>query len=543
MKEIFSNIVRKNKCIFVLLTLISLSVTIIGILLPFLNGRFIDYLTLGVEYKTIFDMCIIILALGLANVILYYLSQILNAKIKLNSAFDLKLSIIEHLRKIPITIYKKYNPSYLNNRTEQDINDIVTFVISNYATFFINAVQIVILLAIIFCISRSIAILMLLFFPVYFFIYLGIRKPLYIRNYAAKESQNSYYNVLNEQFTFMEDIKINGNDSFNNEFIKRFYEKYEYDFMNYTRVSGKFLSLDGIVSAIFQVITFLYGGWQTLEGKMSVGELTVICTYFSSSLQIIKYYFELGKSYQNVKTSLNRINEICSIQPEKDGNEVIDAIIKINGLITFEYIKGKNILDNVLINLEQGKIYGVVGENGSGKSTLSKLLIGLLHSNSIYVNDIDISHVNMKLLRLNNLLYIPQSLNYPNRTVEEIYQECKKNIEIETLINNIKRIHLSEEANIIDLLRNNWKHNINEFSGGEKQIISILKCVVKKFDFVILDEPTSNLDFNRATVLTEILNYLKKEGKIVLIITHDSNLENKCDTILYLSKIGERSDL
>ena len=260
-------------------------------------------------------------------------------------------------------------------------------------------------------------------------------------------------------------------------------------------------------------------------------------------MQIIKYYFELGKSYQNVKTSLNRINEIWSIQPEKDGNEVIDEIIKINGLITFEYIKGKNILDNVLINLEQGKIYGVVGENGSGKSTLSKLLIGLLHSNSIYVNDIDVSHVNMKLLRLNNLLYIPQSLNYPNRTVEEIYQECKKNIEIETLINNIKRIHLSEEANIIDLLRNNWKHNINEFSGGEKQIISILKCVVKKFDFVILDEPTSNLDFNRATVLTEILNYLKNEGKIVLIITHDSNLENKCDTILYLPKIGERSDL
>lgn len=543
MKIIFFDIVKKNKFIFVCLTLISLIVTLIGVLLPFLNGKFIDYLTIGVKYKVIFNMCILILGLGLTNVILYYISQILNTKVKLNASFDMKLRIIEHLRKIPITTYQKYNPSYLNQRTEQDINEIVTFIISNYAIAFINAAQIVILLIIIFMINSNIAILMLIFLPVYFFIYFGIRKPLYEKNYAAKESQNSYYNVLNEQFTFMEDIKINGNDYFNNKFVEKSYKRYEYDYMNYTRISGKFLSLDGIVSAIFQVITFLYGGWQTLDGKMSVGELTVICTYFSSSLQIIKYYFEFGKSYQNVKTSLNRLKELWSIECEKDGNKVINSIAKVDGLISFGYSKNKKILDDFVVKLEKGKIYGVVGQNGSGKSTLSKLLIGLLHTNSIHINDIDISNVNMKLLRLNNLLYIPQTLNYPNRTIQEIYQECTDNINIETLINNIKKIHLSRESNIINLLRNNWEHNINKLSGGEKQIISILKTMVKKFDFVILDEPSSNLDSNRATVLTEILEYLKKEEKIILIITHDLNIENKCDIKLHLTKLEERSDI
>ena len=67
--------------------------------------------------------------------------------------------------------------------------------------------------------------------------------------------------------------------------------------------------------------------------------------------------------------------------------------------------------------------------------------------------------------------------------------------------------------------------------------------MVKKFDFVILDEPSSNLDSNRATVLTEILEYLKKEEKIILIITHDLNIENKCDIKLHLTKLEERSDI
>ena len=221
MKGIFTSIVRKNRKKIVFMTLISLFITIIGVVLPYLNGRFIDYLTIGVEYRIILKMCVLILGLGLLNVIFYYINQILNAKIRLRASFDLKLKIIEHLRKISIIQYKKYDPSYLNHRTEQDINDIVTFIITNYATFFINIVQIALLICIIFVISNGIALLMLIFLPIYYLVYSQIKKPLYSRGYAAKEAQNFYYNILNEQFTFMEDIKIGGNYNFNNNYINK----------------------------------------------------------------------------------------------------------------------------------------------------------------------------------------------------------------------------------------------------------------------------------------------------------------------------------
>lgn len=542
MKGIFTSIVRKNRKKIVFMTLISLFITIIGVVLPYLNGRFIDYLTIGVEYRIILKMCVLILGLGLLNVIFYYINQILNAKIRLRASFDLKLKIIEHLRKISIIQYKKYDPSYLNHRTEQDINDIVTFIITNYATFFINIVQIALLICIIFVISNGIALLMLIFLPIYYLVYSQIKKPLYSRGYAAKEAQNFYYNILNEQFTFMEDIKIGGNYNFNNNYINKYYIEYEKNYMHYVRISGKFSSLDGIISAIFQVVTFLYGGWQTLNGKMSVGELTVICTYFSMALQLIKYYFELGKSYQNVKTSLNRLKEILAIEIENEGNQSVNTIFKIKGMISYEYEKGNKVLNDFEIELERGKIYGIVGANGSGKSTLSKLLIGLLRGEKIKINGISISDIKMKDLRLNNILYIPQNINYPNRTIQEIYQECHDGIEADEIIQKIRKLQLSEAEEIVMLIKSNWNNNINELSGGEKQIISALKCLVKEFDFVIFDEPTSNLDTGRSAILIGLLKYLKDSEKIVLIITHDPVLKSSCDKVFYLDK-EEKEDV
>jgi len=377
---------------------------------------------------------------------------------------------------------------------------------------------------------------MLVFFPIYYVVYLIVKKPLYYKNYEAKEAQNSYYNTLNDQFSFMEDIKISANDKYNNFYMNEAYKEYENKYMNYIKVSGKFLSLDGVISVGFQVITFLYGGWKTLNGDMSVGELTIICTYFSMALQLIKYYFELGKSYQSVLASLNRINEIFLIKTENEGTEEVIQIQKIVGRISFKYEDDAPLLDDLNILLEPGKVYCIIGENGSGKSTISKILIGLLRIDSIDINGINIKDINMKRLRNEKIVYISQALNYPNRTIQEVYCEYKENIELQDVLNEIYKMKLSEERNIVELYENNWYRNVNALSGGEKQIITILKCIIKEADFIIFDEPTSNLDVNRTAILIETIKYIKSKGKIILIVTHDQALIDIGNSTIDLGK-------
>jgi ATP-binding cassette subfamily B protein len=128
MKKIFLKMIQNNRNSFIILTLICGIISFIGSILPYLNGKFIDYLTIGVTYKIILEMSLLILVLGLINVALYYVKQILIAKIKMKSSFSIKMQIIEHLRNISILQFKKYDPSYLNQRTEQDINDIVEII-------------------------------------------------------------------------------------------------------------------------------------------------------------------------------------------------------------------------------------------------------------------------------------------------------------------------------------------------------------------------------------------------------------------------------
>lgn len=534
MKKIFLKMIQNNRNSFIILTLICGIISFIGSILPYLNGKFIDYLTIGVTYKIILEMSLLILVLGLINVALYYVKQILIAKIKMKSSFSIKMQIIEHLRNISILQFKKYDPSYLNQRTEQDINDIVAFITGNYPTVVFNAIQIVGLLFIIYRISKQIVLLMSVFIPIYYVIYLFIKKPLYDSSYAAKEAHSSYFNSLNDQFAFMEDIRINANYEYNNSYIEKYFTSYQQKYLTFVKISGKSVSCEGVISAIFQVVTFLYGGWQTLCGKMSVGELTVICTYFSMLLQLIKYYFELGGSYESVKTSIERINEIFSMKLENRGILMLDEIKSICGQITFGYDKNSILLRNVTINLEPGKIYCILGKNGCGKSTISKLLIGILHTDSLSINGININKLDMEKIRSRKILYISQALNYPNRTLKEIYQECKENIKLEDILYGISETNLSESTNICHLFEKNWNNNINNLSGGEKQIVSVLKCIVKDADIIILDEPTSSLDVKRKKVMFQIIEHLQAKNKILLIITHDTEIIQICDKTIKL---------
>lgn len=536
MKKIFMSIFGKSKNKFIILTVISLLLAAIGIVLPYLNGEFIDYLATGVGYSFILRMCIFILLLGLINVTLYYVKQILNAKIKLESSYLLKLEILKHLRDIPILSYKKFTPSYLNQRTEQDIGDIVSFIISNYPAIILNAIQIIGLFIIISRVSKGVVILMLIFLPVYYVMYVFLRKPLYTKSYASKEAHNLYFNTLNDQLAFMEEIKTNANYEYNNLYIDKYYRKYYRNYLEFVKISGKSISIEGIISALFQVATFLYGGWQVLNHNMSVGQLTVMCTYFSMMLQLIKYYFELGNSFQNVKTSLHRLEAIFHIEVEKEGNILLEKIENISASITFGYDSNNFILKELPLELCRGKIYCVVGKKGEGKSTLTKILIGILHAKSILVNGINIDCLNMEELRKNSILYISQALNYPNRTIKEIYQEYNSNIRLEDVIRKIKEHDLNEEQ-LIPLYQENWNKNINTLSGGEKQIVSILKCLVKEADMIIFDEPTSNLDIKRINALLRLIERLKMEKKILLIVSHDSEIIQASDIIIRLGNI------
>ena len=198
------------------------------------------------------------------------------------------------------------------------------------------------------------------------------------------------------------------------------------------------------------------------------------------------------------------------------------------------------IIDNVSLQLEQGNFYGVLGPNGAGKTTLVKHILGLVKNDSghIYFDGVD-----MKTIKRNELARYVAFLSQNTTkdvdfSVEEVvamarepYRKSfsplsKRDVEIITeAMEYTNCLHLREKS-------------ICHISGGERQRVMIARAIAQDTPWIILDEPTSNLDIKHQLDLMSVLDKLKKDKKKTIVaVLHDINLAKKyCDKIIMMKE-------
>jgi len=202
--------------------------------------------------------------------------------------------------------------------------------------------------------------------------------------------------------------------------------------------------------------------------------------------------------------------------------------------ISFETIGGVSIFKNLSISLSDEKT-GLVGKNGSGKTTLLRLLFGELEPST------------GKIERAGNIAYLPQDCQLKlEQTVSEALGIKEKLEAIDKIKNGNKNSKLLEiiekdwdiENKISEIfeklrIRNlNLDRLLNSLSGGEKIKVTIARLLISKPEFIILDEPTNNLDRESREIIYELI---KNWQHGLLVVSHDRNLLNLLDQILELS--------
>lgn len=215
----------------------------------------------------------------------------------------------------------------------------------------------------------------------------------------------------------------------------------------------------------------------------------------------------------------------------------MNSIIKIKDL-SFTYDKDNFIFRNLNVEFASGKCYGIFGKSGSGKSTLLSLLAGLETTKygNIYYKNNDLSKVNLDKYRCNDIGIIFQSYNLlPQLTA----------IENVTLAMDISKIKLSNKdkkekaiklLNKVDIPEEKMNRKILQLSGGEQQRVAIARALSYNSKIILADEPTGNLDPEMEEEIIDILlNLAHQENKCVIIISHSKNIQQKVDTVYYLS--------
>lgn len=175
------------------------------------------------------------------------------------------------------------------------------------------------------------------------------------------------------------------------------------------------------------------------------------------------------------------------------------------------------ILDDINFEIKEGDLVGIVGANGVGKSTLLKLILGDLRAREgqirIFGDDI------RKDKHYRNLAYISQNAVASYRNFPTSVEEAIK----------IHLAYLKKKTNPKELMDKLglWDHrkkSLSELSGGQIQRFAISLALIKDASLILLDEPTTGIDEDFAREFFENLLILKKEGKTILIITHQLNM-------------------
>jgi iron complex transport system ATP-binding protein len=210
-------------------------------------------------------------------------------------------------------------------------------------------------------------------------------------------------------------------------------------------------------------------------------------------------------------------------------------MLRIEG-IDFRY-KNINVLKDVGIDLGKGEILSIVGPNGAGKTTLLKCILGIVKPNkgTILIDGKDASRKN-RLSLAKCISYVPQASpsKFPISVFDTVlmgrrpYMVWKPSkIDLEVVADVLRSMDLEDVA-----LR-----DFDQLSGGQKQKVLLARAFVQDTDYLLLDEPTSNLDLrHQMEVMEMISSVVKRKGAAAMLAMHDLNLASRfSDTIVMLN--------
>jgi ABC-type dipeptide/oligopeptide/nickel transport system ATPase component len=225
--------------------------------------------------------------------------------------------------------------------------------------------------------------------------------------------------------------------------------------------------------------------------------------------------------------------------------------VDIKNIVLIDNKAGRELLNNIMFTIVENKIYTVLGKNGSGKSTLIKSLTGLLNK-EIYTtagnvfwfdeNIFEMSYARLLELRKKEIKYVLQDLTNNFDPLKKLkYYFENSGIDLNSFTINLNEFLLPDYSTISNL------HSY-EISGGMAQRLSLMLAIISNPKLLILDEPTSAIDYINMNLIKIKLQEFKNAGGSALIVTQDINFAKEISdelAFLYDNRLSEftESDL
>lgn len=513
---------RRQLTFYLLISSIS---TIIVVLIPIYRGEAVDLMTSSQDLHALLKIGVLILVLGFINILICYWNNRFYIVIQTNSAMDMSADIISHLHKISLNVIQRYDAGYLNESINSDSNSITMFFLSILINALSNGVLLIISLLILCSISFTIGIVILFFIGMYIVFFLCFRKKIIVKSESFKNARSKFFAVLLEQFVNIKFIKQHALENLYKNKLSHDFKQFFKKALDAQQFFYLYSSADNMLEIIANFGIYILGGIDVIRCNISIGEFTIILSFYNNIISSIKYFINLGKEYQDNNVSYRRLIGYLDFPEQENGIKILSNIFTISCVGLSFSRNSKKILQNFNFSFHKGNIYCIKGENGSGKTTLIELLTGLFigeYEGDIFYDDIDIKEIDMLKMRQQKISVLEQDPYLLEGTLDDNIYLTKDYSENKYFSRMIKK-EIREISN-----------GGEGISGGERQKIGILRALAKQSKLLVFDEPTSALDQESKNEFLSLLKEIKKE-KIIIFISHDRELNSIADYIIDIS--------
>lgn len=521
--------------------------TFTNMILPLASGLAIDLMAdsfYSIEQKTwivIIGALILLLVTALSILISFYQNLMLQ-KIGQKITDQLRVDVFNHIESLSIGQINQLPVGKLVTRATNDPGNISEMFTNTIVNLIRSILMMVIIAIIMFIIEWRMALITMVVVP------LIVLATIFFRRYS-RSAYRSVRNNVSEVNAFLSEnlsgIKItqvfNQEEKKINEFTA-INQKLKNSYFKEIYVFGIYRPIIYLLAMAATIITIYFGVQSVFSGPLSIGLFVSFYVYVGQFFEPVQQIAEQFNSLQNGFASAEKIFDVLDTKPDINDQEDALELTKFSGSIEFKdvwfsYVPGEWVLKDVSFNVSPNETVALVGATGSGKTTILQLIVRNydIQKGQILIDGIDIKRIKRSSLRsfVGQML---QDVFLFSGTIRDNITLNNEAILQEEIIKASDYVGLDHVLNKLpEGLNHEVRERGNNFSSGERQLISFARAVVYKPTVMTLDEATANIDSETEAV---IQNSLAKMMNIstMIIVAHRLSTIQHCNKILVMQK-------
>jgi len=453
---------------------------------------------------------------------------------------ELRSKLVRKLQILSISYHKQLKSGKIQSKVLRDVEAITVLSRQIFNGFIPTILNIVVALTITLTKSFTVAIFFIVAMPISFLIIKFFRGNIRKTNSDFRREIEEMSSNVAEMVELVPITRAHGLEDVEISRIDKQLEKVRHTGYHLDIITA-FLGASGwAVFQVFQVGCLAFTGYLAYKGEISVGDVVLYQSYFSSILNqvsnLINVYPDIVKGFE----SINSVGEIL-LSEDIEVNRGKKKVKDIKGAFDFKSVEfkyetsEKPVLKDFNLIVKAGECIAFVGESGAGKTTILNLIIGFNSASKgkVLIDGMDMAEIDLRSYR-KNIAVVPQNTILFSGTIRSNITYGLPNVSEEKIRAAVESANLTEVIAKLPLgLNTSIGEHGGRLSGGQRQRIAIARALIRDPQIIVLDEATSALDNISEFHIQKAMKNLVK-GRTTFIVAHRLSTIRDADRIVVI---------